>query len=488
MKKLFDLFFGFLSPATRSSFLKTSTLYYFNILFGFFNSLLTVRLFEVELFGVIQFYLAISELPTILVSEFNRIINRFGALESRENREKLFVSAMTSQLLGNMLLLVFGFLLFLSPMLSQKAIGTSADSAPQTFWLFIFYLFTNLSMTLFNGVNVYLLALKKLVLSQLNQTLLIFLNSLVLISLLLSEVDKFNAVYAVLTFRNIVMLVLFVCLFRHIRLAGELKLQTLSLSFIKESFLFTYHTYFKSYAIHFQVHSVFGFLKDKVAVLILGSLSNFEGAAYYQILRSLYAIPRKFVPVMFQTFTSTLVSLHEKAPEAFKGKFLKSNFLQLGANVVIAFVCLFFTSFILIIYDLPNSDQIYWIAFFQAVNLIYSAHANTMNFVLDLEKDSKGLMYAAILRSTFVTIASFFLIARYGAVGAASAIALSCLLLVIFLSLRGRKSSLWKPQYNLYLLFVSIPIAGLLYLSVPLSQSLYDIILPITKHMLSFLL
>ena len=436
-------------------------------------SVLTVRIIGANIFGKYQYCLAIVEFPAVLYSGFDRIINRFSATERYEDQLKLLLSSYFVHFIVSLVIFFIFFIHFnLYPYLNFAFLNITNNEGEKIFYLTFLFCFIS---GILNTITTYLNGIRKIQLSQYASLAISVLNFLFVLFLYFIRTNNKSDITQLLVGRTFILLALIiVIIFNFKDLFIKLFFMLLNPKEIKKSLIFTFEKHFKDHASHYQITEILGYLKDRIAILILGNFGHFSGATFYEIIKNVISILRKFFVQMFNVFIPQIVYSHDKNKDQFVKRFKYFSHGQFFITCLAAVGIIFVTSLILKIYSLENLKSYYFITYLECLTLVVTAWANSNNFALEMFKDSKSIMEAAIGRTLIVSILSPILISKFEVTGAAWALLTSTISNILFLCFKNRKNALWSNYENIQCSFVFAITVVILYFCIDISFKLYS--------------
>lgn len=468
MRKLNQLFPNHL----KKIFLKVSFINYINWGIGIITSILTIRLMGASIFGKYQYCLALVEFPSVFYNSFDRIINRFISLEAKENHHKLVYCSLFIHTAISLSMLAFCYLLFHFSEIETLLFSSIAN--PEGRMILIFSLSINFFSGIFNTMTTYLSGVRKIEMSQIITMVghLFGLVSLAIVFLMKS--DQTDVIVWGLGIKVITLLLSILFVFYKFRTFFSKAFSAFLNPISNFEYLkYTIKEFFTTYAVHFQINEIFGHFKDRIGILILGYIGSFSNAAFYDILKNIISIPRKYFVQMFNVFIPKIIYSYSQDKEKFEQRFKYFCYFQTIISSFVALIIMLSIPLFIKIYSFENLKDYYVLAYFECLTLILTSWANNNNFSLEIKKDSKTLMQAGIGRGLIIGILSPILILKYEVIGASGALLISTIFLIVFLCIKTRADFLWKIKDNFNNLKIFLLFAFLLYFFIDYSFYLY---------------
>lgn len=460
----------------KKIFLKITSLSYANIFISIIISVITFRIIGGELFGKYQYFIALIEFPGVFYNSFDRIINRFSSIEVQEGHIKMVTSSLFMHFVFSVLTLLV--LLIICKITILTRFLFQIDFSWFEFKILILVFISVTLIGILNTLTTFLNGIREIQLAQSISLKITLLNLVSLIVIYASKLNKTSALATLILAKTVITVIFIILVYLKKKSFFQNVVKTFqSYSQLKSSLTSTMKTYFKDYALHFQINEIFGYFKDRLAILLLGQQGMYVGAAFYEVIKNIISIPRKFFVQMFTIFVPQIIYSYEKNRDYFIKRFRYFCNGQMIITALTAVIILFLNGAIIKLYKFDNLKTHYYLTFFECMTLSLSAWANSNNFTLEIAKDSKTLMYASIGRASIVLLLTPLLISKYQYIGPAMALFISTVLLVLFLSYKTKSYELWNLKNNFINLITFAATSIVLYFTIDISFNFYTKVL-----------
>lgn len=442
---------------------------------GILNSIIMIRLMGPTYFGKYQYCLAITEFPAVFYSGFDRIINRFITLVPKERHHSLVYSSFFIHIVSTILFLIIICLCFYIRPLENLLFSSISNTDGKK--ILIFSLLITFLSGVFSTMTTYMSGIRMIKTSQMIIMSSHIFGLLLFIILFFNRSRVTDIITQALGIKiiGLIMPISFVIFKFKIFFYKVFGLFLRPISSF-ENFKYTVKNYFNHYAFHFQITDIFGHFKDRIGILILGHLGSFSGAAYYEIIKNIIALPRKYFSQMFNLFIPKIIHSYTADEVKFAQRFKYFCYVQTIFSIIFALVILLSTSLIIKVYSFENLKDYYFLTYLECLTLILTAWANNNYFSLEIGTKSRDIMQAGLGRGLIIGILSPYLILKHGAIGSSFALLLSTIFLVLFLSIKNKRDSLWAIKDNLNILKLFLISTAVLYFTIAPSFTFYKYI------------
>lgn len=409
---------------------------------AFVTSIVKFRYFQAEVMGILGYYTALSQFPSIFYGSFTRLYIRFMPTATPRRQGEIFLAGALYQigfliLLGVLILPVMaaipGFRLW------NGRITEGGANYGYIFWFLIAVLPLSMSQGILAAAQ---RSLQRY--SAFQAVNLAFMTVMILGTLAVTiwVTDRQSGMRALLwlqiaaTGGAVSMLAL--DLGHNSTLWSETRQVLPAWRSICKN---VYHAYIKGYTLPLQFTAIFAYVKENVAVIILGQAGMMSDAGLYNVATKIYTLPRKFIPGLVDVFMPRMVLSAGRDPEMFKEKYGMlswAQFLSFSAIGTLIFLALPLFGMIL---NIENSQSLKFVFYLFSINLLVSSIAQINKNIIMLGEDTRWFFLTSLVRSIMVTLITAILIPAFKSTGASLALVISSLFVAIMLSIETRKSN-----------------------------------------------
>ena len=423
-----------------------SLLNYVNQFLFLLTAIVTIRYLGSELFGTLQYFTSVASVPTIFYSYLSYALIRFVPVVAGRRKTELFLGSLLIQLAVLVSFLVVVALISAALPAARFWTLDKPMSEQQTSWLLLLLVPYMSLMLVNNALQAQTAGLQRVTASQI---IAVAGNALtlMLLAVVSAKVPESGwGVVLVLGVRTVSRLFTLAINAFHLARATPFPRELLSIPLAEWLPISrgVYREYIRTYALPLQISSAFAFLKEHLAVLVLGQTGQLSWVAYYDILNKAYEVPRKFLPDLVRALVPRMVVAMAEAPAQFRRQFARFAWLQLGFNAAVGTALLAGYPILLAVFGLDAPPEVAWIAFLFSATLLVSTVGLTSAYLIMLGEDSRPQMAASIVRSLVLTGLTVALVPAYDAVGAAAALLASTVVSGAMLSIATGSSGAWR--------------------------------------------
>lgn len=211
-----------------------------------------------------------------------------------------------------------------------------------------------------------------------------------------------------------------------------------------------YHEFFKSYTFPMIGASISAYAKEYLAPIFLGETGNYAEASYYEVVRQLFAYPRKLFPTFSIVFLPHAVTTIERNTEQFCRHYIRFGWVVVGIYLSIASVFLFLDDVWLSWYNIESSTPgVTAIVYMFSVNLSISGFALVGDYAIQLNKKTIARLYASFSRCIVHTSLLVYLLPQFGGAGAAASLLGGTVIATMITELFALKTSFRRESASL---------------------------------------
>ena len=164
--------------------------------------------------------------------------------------------------------------------------------------------------------------------------------------------------------------------------------------------------------------SILTYVKNNLPILILGKEFSLEGVAVFSILKTffkaLHSVSGSFVNPMMSKF----LELKNHGDEFFKNlNTIYFGILFLRTSLYLVF--LFLVDYLFLLYKLSNSEANKFIFFVLGLEYVVAGLSSIYGIILRLEGNTRKVLNVSLVRFTVELVLLYFLLLKYGIMGAA---------------------------------------------------------------------
>lgn len=416
---------------------------------GFFSMAIRFRYLQAEIMGLIAYFTAIGDIPGAFYSHFNRGLSRFLPECGEKAREQLFAVAFSLQIL---VVSVFLGLFLLGetwlPMLAfwaDRSVGSETIRILLPWYVAAYVLVTLLQRFLL----AYLGGLGQVVMSQRIEVVGALTNVAAIAAVWLMVVDRWEGLIWVLAIQISISVTMSSFLFRSAIRFGGISIVGIfrTMSRPREECIPVFRKYFSRYTVPLQAASVFAFVKENVALLLLGQYNLMESAGVYQVVSKVYLAPRKFIPGLMERLMPKMVAAANRDRAAFSSRYNSFSWVQFSIYSLVGTILLLAVPVIRKVFAIEEA-ALGAVCYLFSVNLLLSAVSQMNINIIMLGKETIRFMMTSIIRSLVVVVCTVVLIREQGILGASLALVISSLVVTALLAWETRGSDLFNWSLN----------------------------------------
>lgn len=402
------------------------------IIIGFFRNMMLIRYIGGETYGKYQFIVAALALMDMSFLNVDIILRRFLPVEESVLQKKIIIWSNIAFKHSAFLIMIFGLIFF---------------TRPEGFNLRIVVLLTgyfycsnilNTAQALAQSLEIY----SKINFFNSLNTLLGFLAlTFVYVFLRPSSLD-FLAIYIVINV--LVALANIAFSFQSIRkMSSELFSFPRGINYfgLIDQGIWKY----KAYYMPTVLTGISGYLKSYLPSILLGRAQQFEGVAYFEIVKKIYGIIHKLIPNVVRSMMTTL--LKKKQDPAFIKKWRNYTLAYLGLMALAGVIAYVLSPLVLRLYRIPFYQDAQFLFYIYAFYLTIGAWALAIGFLVHVSESTVSIFFTSLARQIYIIIAYYF-IAKSLSVRSLAIIIVSSAFVSLFYMLHW----LWKNEKRLLLL------------------------------------
>ena len=195
----------------------------------------------------------------------------------------------------------------------------------------------------------------------------------------------------------------------------------------------------RRYTLPLQLASVFAFVKEYLAVIVLGQAASVTQVAYYQVVNRIFVIPRKFILNTMHALLPKIVDAMEANPAHFRKQFRFFAWVQLAFCVAAASAILALQRPIFALLGIEPTAEVAMVVLFFSFNLLFSALSQSNSLGFHFGSDTRAVMVVSILRASILTVLTMLLVPHAQAVGGAIALMVATACSAVMLVIANRR-------------------------------------------------
>lgn len=442
-----------------------------NILF----SVIFVRAVGADMYGLFKYLLAILEIPDIFINQLDKTSLRFNVELDLRGRINLLFFNLKTRLKFSVPFFLGVFVYF--AFIKDKALWFPDSWADLTFGLLVLTL--SIAWTFAQSINSTLSTfVTSMDRAEINQVLNLVSSVITLIlgAILYFAVDteKYKLIILFISMRLLITIgmVVYNVYWIHKNQTSVKNLFKIAREAASPSTMQLTKEMLKGYALPLQLNTIIGWLKDRIAVFLLGSAGEMAAVGHFEIIRTLYNFPKKFFPRLMNLLLPRAVKSYQNSKDEFKKKFKELFLIQFVFALVSGLGIILLSPYILKAYNLPHSKSLFLFIWIYAINLLCSAVSNANNFLIEINNKAVYLLQAAVVRIILVIPLTIYFTKVDTTLGAAVAVTVSTFGANILLTHLANKLDNQSMKLNL---IYSVLTLLLVYASIPLIEMFYGI-------------
>jgi len=203
-----------------------------------------------------------------------------------------------------------------------------------------------------------------------------------------------------------------------------------------------------NYTLPLQAAAVFAYLKENLAILVLGQANYLSNAGVYQLVTRIYLVPRKFIPGLMEKLAPKLVKVLNRDKVEFYNRYNTFCNYQFLAYAAVSTLIMTSTPAIIWIFKI-QTNQVYWLLLLFSMNLLFSSIAQMNINIIMLGESTINFLYTSIARSIVVVILTTVLVSKYQMLGAGAALLSSSIFVAALLAIETKGTDLFDWKKNL---------------------------------------
>ena len=425
----------------------------------------TILYLGVDYFGVVQYFTAVGAFPGAFYNHFTLTIRRFAPVDDTRLQAEIFLSSLLFQVaiaFGVVSLAFLGFSIF--PATRFWRIEHSLTD-PQVAWNVAIVLLSLLTSVLANSLRALVNAQQKIRTAKLMATFEIVLNLTWLLAAFLLLSDRAWGCVFVLGSRvvsQVFVVVLSLVYLSHISDVWSQLARIGPYEWIPVCRQ-VHQDLNRRYTLPLQLASVFAFLKEHLAVIVLGQAASVTQVAYYQVVNRIFVVPRKFILSTMHALLPKIVGAMEADPAHFRKQFRFFAWVQLAFCVAAASAILVLQRPIFGLLGIEPTAEVAMVVLFFSIDLLFSALSQSNSLGFHFGSDTRAVMVVSILQASILTVLTMLLVPHAQAVGGAIALMVATACSSVMLVIANRHGVLWQLRDNLHYLLAMLLVATLWY-------------------------
>jgi O-antigen/teichoic acid export membrane protein len=422
-------------------FLGLGTLGALGPVFGFVSMMIKFRYLGAELVGMLNYFVALSNLPPALYDNFSRLIGRFAPTASPRRRAELLLASFLCQA-G--ILVAIAVLFGLAALMFEGARFWHGEGVDTRIAVFMAtFVAIIVPITLVSSIlTAYLNVQHRFYLTQGADVLMGFLNLIVTIFVVMTVTDLFQGIRimisATLVSALCVLLIKAFVFWRSSGILDELKALKVStwIPILKD----VYSEHLKKYTLPMQLTGLFWYISEYFAVLIFARLGMMREAGIYGLVSRIFSVPRKFIPDLLGVIFPRMVLSRERDQGGFSSKYRLLTWGQLAAQAAMASVLLVAMPVIAGLVNLEVTREVVVLYLVFSLNLCLHALITANGNLILLSTDTRWYLLSSGLRAVVVTVLNLAFVPKFGAFGAAGALLISSMFVLGMFIFENRKA------------------------------------------------
>jgi O-antigen/teichoic acid export membrane protein len=444
---------GLLAPVWRIAAME-------GIVYGatFLSLILKFRYLQLELVGLVGYFTALGDLPAAFHGHFNRALSRFlPECDERDRPRLLALCLATQSAISAVFILAFAACEFLFQSLAfwKGRIGEGTGLGFMPVYVILYVVATllhRLILSFFGGIG-------RLQYAQKAEVIGSFLNIAVILIVPWLAGDRITGLKIILGSQIVIIGGITVVLWSSVSQNGGASPAAV-LSCIRHwrsECAPIFSKYVGRYTVPLQAASVFAYVKENAAVILLGQLNYLESAGIYQLASKIFLVPRKFIPGLMDKLMPKMVAMAKRNKKEFSRRYNSFAWAQFAAYAITGTAILISIPLIKFVFHV-HEEGVGAVFYLFSINLVISAIAQMNINIIMLGDDTRRFMVSSIVRSIVVVSATGLLIREYRMLGASLGLVISSVVVSLLLSWETRRSDLfnwslnWKQAICLFLL------------------------------------
>lgn len=427
---------------------------------GFLVVVVKFRYFGAAIMGLIGYFGALGEIPGAFYTNFNRSLVRFVPPASPRRRAELFLASFVFQAaIVAVLLLLLGLVVLLLPKLAFWRTHTEAAGIDASFAAAFTAAIMGLAMVQ-SWLSAMTSALQRFVTVQLVKIVnaLIQVGIIGALSLLVADLERGLWVYYWMQTGLIVATILFLGwkMWSWAGLGEHLSI--LRPSEIRRIVASVYHEQLKYYTLPHQYTALVSYVKENLAVLLLGQMGMLADAGLYNLANRIYAVPRRLIPSVVDLMLPKFIKMAETEKERFRSRYNDFTWLQFALHAAMATGLFAGLPILQWIFGVEGQKKMGLIFFLFSANLAINALTHSNRIVMELGKDMRWYALSVTIRMVVVVGITFLLVPLMGSAGATLALALSTLVVFLMMAWDTRRTDLmdWNNNIRQFLVWAAL--------------------------------